>query len=233
VWAKRVSPHQMPYKIRYLVCDDRILSILSHLESAVSLLTGSGADPAVRRMPAEGRRQRNKGRKPVQIDVNCRSSHKRRGAGASFGCPWGWAMRLLIFALATALLAASATGCAAPSSTLVPNAEQRTVLQAQLAAMRAKIVAHWHPSPVIVSQPDHDKHVVVVRIQLDRDGRLSAPVQVVSTGSGPFYQSAAVALKRAIELSQPFDMFSPSTYDDWKDAEIMFDPGTVTAAPSR
>jgi hypothetical protein len=118
--------------------------------------------------------------------------------------------------------------CAAASSPLVTNAEQRTVSQTQLAAM-----AHWHPSPVIVSQRDHDEHVVVVRIQLDRDGRLSAPVQVVSTGSGPFYQSAAVALKRAIELSQPFDMFSPSTYDDWKDEEIMFDPGTVSATPSR
>jgi hypothetical protein len=145
----------------------------------------------------------------------------------------GWAMRLLAAILATTLLAASASGCAAPSSPLVMNAEQRTVLQTQLDAMRTKVIAHWHPSPVIVSQPDHDKHVVVVRIQLDRDGRLSAPVQVVSTGSGPFYQSAAVALKRAIELSQPFDMFSPSTYDDWKDAEIMFDPGTVTTAPSR
>jgi hypothetical protein len=104
-------------------------------------------------------------------------------------------------------------------------------LRRSVLTTRDEIMAHYHPSPVIVSQPDHDKHFVVVRIQLDRDGRLSAPVQVVSTGSGPFYQSAAVALKRAIELSQPFDMFSPSTYDDWKDEEIMFDPGT--AAPSR
>jgi hypothetical protein len=34
---------------------------------------------------------------------------------------------------------------------------------------------------------------------------------------------AVEAAKRAIELSQPFDMFSPSTYDLWETLEIRFD----------
>jgi biopolymer transport protein ExbD len=114
----------------------------------------------------------------------------------------------------------------------VTSANQQTVVQTQLAAMRAKIMAHWNPSPAIVSRPDNDQYVVVVRIQLDRDGRLSAPPQVISKVSGPLYQVAAEAAKRAILLSQPFDMLSPSTYDAWKDVEINFDPRAVGTAPS-
>jgi biopolymer transport protein ExbD len=107
--------------------------------------------------------------------------------------------------------------------------EQQTALQTQMTAMRTKIMAHWNPSPAIWNEPD--KYVVVVRVQLDRDGRLSAPPQVISKGSGPLYQVTAEAARRAVEASQPFDMFSPSTYDVWKDAEIKFDPRT--GAPPR
>jgi hypothetical protein len=115
----------------------------------------------------------------------------------------------------------------------VTNANQQNVVQTQLAAMRTKIMAHWNPSPAIISQPNQDKYVVVVRVQLDRDGRLSAPPQVVSRGSGPAYQAAAEAAIRSVLISQPFDMLSPSTYDDWKDVEINFDPRAVGTEPSR
>jgi biopolymer transport protein ExbD len=97
-----------------------------------------------------------------------------------------------------------------------------TLSQSEFAALIAKLRDHWRPDEAIFSQPD--KYVVVVRIFLDRDGRLSAPPQVVGTGSGPLYQAAAEAAKRAILLSQPFDMLSQSTYDAWKDMEISFSP---------
>jgi hypothetical protein len=29
---------------------------------------------------------------------------------------------------------------------------------------------------------------------------------------------------RALLQGQPFDMLSPSTYEDWKEIDIMFDP---------
>jgi hypothetical protein len=65
-------------------------------------------------------------------------------------------------------------------------------------------------------------------------GRLSSPMEVRSKGSGPLYQSATEAAKRAIELSQPFDMLSPSTYDKWETVEINFDPRTFsTPGPPR
>ena len=66
---------------------------------------------------------------------------------------------------------------------LVVDEQQRTVSQTQLAAMRAKIMAHWSPNDAIFGRPD--QHVVLVRVQLGPDRMLSAPPQVVSTGSGP------------------------------------------------
>jgi biopolymer transport protein ExbD len=113
----------------------------------------------------------------------------------------------------------------------VTNAEQRTVSQTELAAMRAKIMTHWSPNEAIFQRPD--QYVVLVRVQLGRDRRLSAPPQVVSTGSSPLYQATAEAAKRAILISQPFDMLSSSNYDAWKDVEINFDPRAVGAAHSR
>jgi len=107
------------------------------------------------------------------------------------------------------------------------HGEQRSLSQTELAAIRAKIAAHW--APAIVSQPD--QYVVVVRFRLERDGRLSAAPEVVSTGSAPHYQAAAEAAKRAIVLWQPFDMLSPSNYDTWKDVEIIFDPRELKALP--
>ena len=125
-------------------------------------------------------------------------------------------MRLIAAILATILLAACAM-----------LAEQRTI-----SAMREKIRVHWKPDPAILSQPD--RYRVVVRFHLDRDGRLSSPMEVRSKGSGPLYQSATEAAKRAIELSQPFDMISPSTYDKWETVEINFDPRTFsTPGPPR
>jgi predicted Zn-dependent protease/tetratricopeptide (TPR) repeat protein len=118
---------------------------------------------------------------------------------------------------------------ASPTQSVAASAvhgEQRNLSQTELAAIRAKIAAHW--TPAIVSQPEY---VVVVRFRLERDGRLSAAPEVVSTGSAPHYQAAAEAAKRAIVLSQPFDMLSPSNYDAWKDVEITFDPRELKAVP--
>jgi tetratricopeptide (TPR) repeat protein len=117
----------------------------------------------------------------------------------------------------------SAPPMQSPATSAV-HAQQRNLLLSELGAMREKIMAHWNPGPAIFLQPDKDKYVVAVRLHLDRAGRLSAPLQVISGGSGPVYQVTAEAAKRAILLSQPFDMLSPSTYDEWKDVEVRFDP---------
>jgi tetratricopeptide (TPR) repeat protein len=117
-----------------------------------------------------------------------------------------------------ALLAGKQTGSA--------PAEQRSLSEQALKALREKIRVHWKPDPSISSQPD--QYRVAIRLHLNRDGRLSAPMEVRSKGTAPLYQSAVEAAKRAIELSQPFDMLSPSTYDLWETVEINFDPGTFS-----
>ncbi|HEY2534821.1 MAG TPA: hypothetical protein VGJ20_44105 [Xanthobacteraceae bacterium] len=134
-------------------------------------------------------------------------------------------MRLLAAMLATTLLAA----CSA-ANTNSPSAAQRIISQNEFDALRAKLIVHWKPDPLIFSQPD--QYIVVVRVHLDRDGRLSAPMEVVSEGSAPHYRAAAEAAKRAIELSQPFDMLSQSTYDAWEEMEINFDPAVEICSPA-
>ncbi|MBO0756363.1 MAG: protein TolA [Bradyrhizobiaceae bacterium] len=103
-----------------------------------------------------------------------------------------------------------------------PTGTAPTLSQSELDAMRAKLRDHWSPDEAIFERPD--QYVVLVRVQIGRNRMLAAPPQVVSTGSGPLYQATAEAAKRAILLSQPFDMLSLTTYDTWKDMEIDFNP---------
>jgi hypothetical protein len=53
---------------------------------------------------------------------------------------------------------------------------------------------------------------------------VASPPQVISKGLVRFI--IAEAARSAVELSQPFEMLSPSTYEAWKDVEINFDPRT-------
>jgi len=72
-------------------------------------------------------------------------------------------------------------------------------------------MADWNPGAT-VSQPDKDKYVVVVRVQLDRDGRLSAPQQVVSRGFGRFYlvfDCGWADLCRGVYISEPIMKKAP------------------------
>lgn len=97
-----------------------------------------------------------------------------------------------------------------------------TLSQTELDAMRARLMNNWHPDEAVFERPD--QYVVVIRFSLGRDRMLSGPPQVVSAGSGPLSQATADAAKRAIMVSQPFDMLSLSHYDEWNDLEITFNP---------
>jgi colicin import membrane protein len=124
-----------------------------------------------------------------------------------------------VFIMTFAMLAIA--GCQTPSLG-EPAGNLPRVSQGELEQVFAKLKAHWNLPRSIASQPD--LYVVRVRVRLGRDGRLSSPPEVVSRGSGPLYQVASEAAKRAVELSQPFDMLPPSTYEAWKVMEISFDP---------
>jgi colicin import membrane protein len=93
--------------------------------------------------------------------------------------------------------------------------------QSELDALRARLMALWNP-PVGIQNPD--EYVVRIRIQIGRDGRLTAPPVVLTSGTGQVYVAARDSAVRAVFRAQPFDMLKPDHYDTWKDIEVTFDP---------
>jgi colicin import membrane protein len=91
----------------------------------------------------------------------------------------------------------------------------------EIDALRAKLMALWNP-PVGIQNPQD--LVIRIRIRLGRDGRLSAPPMVLSSGTGQVFTSARDSAVRAVFQGQPFDMLKPDHYDTWKDIEVTFDP---------
>lgn len=99
------------------------------------------------------------------------------------------------------------------------NASQLS--QSELDALRQRLIQLWNP-PVGIQNPE--EFVIRVRIQLGRDGRLSAPPTVLSSGNGTIYNSARDSAVRAVFQGQPFTMLKPEHYETWKDIEVTFDP---------
>jgi colicin import membrane protein len=93
--------------------------------------------------------------------------------------------------------------------------------QSEIDALRARLMALWNP-PVGIQNPD--EYVVRIRIQIGRDGRLTAPPVVLTSGQGQVYVAARDSAVRAVFRAQPFDMLRPEHYDTWKDIEVTFDP---------
>jgi colicin import membrane protein len=93
--------------------------------------------------------------------------------------------------------------------------------QSEIDALRSRLMALWNP-PVGIQNPE--EFVIRIRIRLDRDGKLSAPPQVLSSGSGMLFNSARDSAVRAVFQGQPFDMLKPEHYETWKDIEVTFDP---------
>ena len=93
--------------------------------------------------------------------------------------------------------------------------------QSEIDALRQRLIQFWNP-PVGIQNPE--EFVIRVRIQLGRDGRLSAPPTVLSSGNGTLYNSARDSAVRAVFQGQPFTMLRPEHYETWKDIEVTFDP---------
>jgi colicin import membrane protein len=117
----------------------------------------------------------------------------------------------------------AATGAelnAAPTlGTAMGNAAKLS--QSEIDALRARLMSLWNP-PIGIQNPE--EFVIRIRIQLGRDGKLSGPPTVLSTGTGVLYNSARDSAVRAVFQGQPFDMLKPDHYETWKDIEVNFDP---------
>ena len=93
--------------------------------------------------------------------------------------------------------------------------------QSEIDALRARLMGLWNP-PVGIQNPQD--FVIRVRIRLGRDGKLSAPPIVLTSGTGTLFSSARDSAVRAVFQGQPFDMLRPEHYETWKDIEVTFDP---------
>lgn len=91
----------------------------------------------------------------------------------------------------------------------------------EIDALRARLMALWNP-PVGIQNPE--ELVIRIRLQLQPDGRLAGPPIVVTSGTGPLYNSARDSAIRAVFRAQPFNMLKRDTYDAWRDIEVTFDP---------
>jgi colicin import membrane protein len=103
----------------------------------------------------------------------------------------------------------------------VPSATAAKLSQNEMNAFIDRLSQLWSP-PAGAKNPE--ELIVRVRIRLGRDGRLSSPPQVLTSGSSTLFQTARESAIRALYRGQPFDMLRPESYEQWKDIEIDFDP---------
>ena len=103
--------------------------------------------------------------------------------------------------------------------TALGNASQLS--QSELDALRSRLMGLWNP-PVGIKNPED--YVIRIRIRLGRDGKLTTPPVLLSSGHDAIYEAAAASALRAVFRGQPFDMLKPEHYDTWKDIEVTFDP---------
>ena len=95
------------------------------------------------------------------------------------------------------------------------------VSQNELEALRARLAKLWN---IPAGARNLDELKVEIRVRLGRDGRLSAPPMVLTSGNSQVFMVARDAAVRALLQGQPFDMLSPATYEEWKEMDIVFDP---------
>src|SRR5215813_8020460 len=120
----------------------------------------------------------------------------------------------------TRLAAAGETLNNAPSLGLSNGAAAQLSLS-ELEALRARLAQLW---TVPAGAKDPQELVVLIRIKLNRDGRLAAPPVVLTSGKSPLFIAARDSAVRALFRGQPYDMIKPEHYEQWKDVEITFDP---------
>lgn len=106
-----------------------------------------------------------------------------------------------------------------------PTGHAARLSQSELDALRAKLISLWNPPAAVSTHPD--QYVVTIRIRLTRDHRLVGQPEVLTSGDGPLFEATRDSAVRAVFQAQPYDMLSLTTYDQWKEMDINFDPREV------
>ncbi len=101
----------------------------------------------------------------------------------------------------------------------------KAVTEGELNALRSKLISLWEPPAAVSKHPE--LYVVTIRIRLTRDHRLAGRPEVLTNGDGPLFEATRDSAVRAVYRAQPYDMLSLTTYDQWKEIDINFDPREV------
>lgn len=96
-----------------------------------------------------------------------------------------------------------------------------TLSQSEIDALRARLAQLWNPP---AGAPNPQELVVKIRVKIGRDGKLSGPPMVLTSGRGSVFEAARDGAVRALFQAQPYEMLRPDHYDLWKEMEITFDP---------
>ena len=100
-----------------------------------------------------------------------------------------------------------------------PAGNEPSISISEINALAARLRQNWIP-PAGAQQMK-----IRIFLKMKRDGTLAAPAEVVTPGTGGIYQAMRESTLRAIEVSQPFDMLRPSSYDvpgGWKEMDLNF-----------
>src|SRR5262249_55228725 len=99
-----------------------------------------------------------------------------------------------------------------------PTGTAAKLSQSEIDAFRARVSRNW--SPPAGAKPEDLK--VLILIQFSPDGRIAA---LHGPNGGGSFAFAAVrdSAVRALLQGQPYDMFRPEHYDQWKELEVQFD----------
>ncbi|MDE1173774.1 MAG: hypothetical protein PW790_08915 [Parvibaculaceae bacterium] len=92
----------------------------------------------------------------------------------------------------------------------------------EIDAFRAQMVKCWTVPAGAANAADL---VVQIEVNLNKDGTLASPPQLVNSGrlSDPYFRAAADSAMRAIRMCQPYKM-PADKYDGWKELELDFNP---------
>ena len=97
--------------------------------------------------------------------------------------------------------------------------------------MRAAVARCWNAS-AIIGAPEPEKLVVVLDIDLNRDGSLKGQPRVVNAmqinmSGNRFWKVAEQNAVRAVSACQPYDFFDQSRYQEWNAFTLNFDPSLM------
>ncbi|MEM6742703.1 MAG: hypothetical protein AAF676_03065 [Pseudomonadota bacterium] len=116
---------------------------------------------------------------------------------------------------------------AAPAPTSPSNAPRgRTLTRGEIEGIRARFENAWRPSPLLGLER-YKELVVVLRVQLDRSGKIVGRPTVIAPNpvpDGRWQRAIDVAMRAVGRISRESFELPVESYGDWREMDLVFDP---------